>query len=255
MTDALTPAERILYGLGIRHPCEIDLEAIAASRGAFVKYQPLDNCEAMIAGSSKRAVILVNSNSCETRQRFSLAHELGHWHHHRGKVLYCSSDEVEETKPGPLNPERQADGFASDLVLPTYMFRPIFAKLKRFRIQEAAEIAAEFNVSLTATLIKCVELNRLPIILACYRRSGYSWSRPAKMVPSWWRLHRTLDRETFAGRMLFDGASPEAWPRKMPADAWFDFRGAGDYEVQEQSVMLPGAEVLTILTIPENGLG
>lgn len=255
MSDDVTPAERILLGLGIRRPKDIDLEAIAASRGAFVKYQPLDKCEAIIAGSSKKAIILVNSGSCEERQRFSLAHEVGHWHHHRGKVLFCNSKDIEDIKPGPLNPERQADGFASDLVLPNFMFRPVLAKLNKFRIQDVAEIAAEFNVSLTATLIKAVESNRMPIVLACYNRQGYHWARAAKMVPTWWRLQRTLDRETFAGRMLFEGAAAETRPRLMPADAWFDFKGAGRYEVSEQSVMLPGPEVLTVLKIPEKGLG
>jgi Zn-dependent peptidase ImmA (M78 family) len=248
---AVTPAERILLGLGIRHPNEIDLEAVAASRNAFVRYKPLDKCEAMIVGS-KKAIILVNSHSRAERQRFSLAHEVGHWHHHRGQVLYCGPTDVGNPAPGPLNPERQADEFASDLILPNYMFRPILAKVARVRLQEMREIAAEFRASLTATLIKAVEANRFPIVLACHDRHGLRWSKRADMVPGWWRLQRTLDPETFAGRMLFQGAAEEAWPRAIPADAWFEFRGAGEYEVKEQSFLLPNDQVLTVLTLPGN---
>jgi Zn-dependent peptidase ImmA (M78 family) len=86
---ALTAAERILKSLGIESPGEIDLEAIAWTRGAVVNYRPLDRCEATIVGSKRRAVIAVNSRSPPDRRRFSLAHELGHWHHHKGRMLFC----------------------------------------------------------------------------------------------------------------------------------------------------------------------
>jgi Zn-dependent peptidase ImmA (M78 family) len=84
--SGVTAAEQILLELGITQPSEIDLEAIAASRKAFIRYEPLDRCEAMIVGN-KKAIIIVNSRSRPERQRFSVAHEIGHWHHHRGKVL------------------------------------------------------------------------------------------------------------------------------------------------------------------------
>lgn len=74
----LAPAERLLRGLGITEPQEIDVEAIAWELGARIKYRPLDNCEARIIGKGDRAIITVNSRSWPRRQRFSVAHELGH---------------------------------------------------------------------------------------------------------------------------------------------------------------------------------
>jgi Zn-dependent peptidase ImmA (M78 family) len=62
-----------------------------------------------------------------------------------------------------------ADQFASDLVLPSYMFRPRIAKMKRLSLSTVREIKEEFNVSLTATLLKLIEANRFPIVA---RRSG-----------------------------------------------------------------------------------
>ena len=66
---ALTPAERILKSLGIEAPGEIDLEAIAWTRGAVVDYRPLDRCEATIVGSKRKVVIAVNSRSPPERRR------------------------------------------------------------------------------------------------------------------------------------------------------------------------------------------
>ena len=51
--------------------------------------------------------------------------------------------------------------------------------------------------------------------------------------------------------MLFNGASEQNFPRKMPADAWFDFKGCDRHEVEEQSFLLPDDEVLTVLKLPD----
>ena len=89
--------------------------------GAAVKYRRLDRCEAMIVGAADHAIITVNSASIPERQRFSLGHEIGHWHHHRGRILFCGTSDIGNPAHRSLNPESQADQFASDLVLPNYM--------------------------------------------------------------------------------------------------------------------------------------
>jgi Zn-dependent peptidase ImmA (M78 family) len=120
----LTHAERILQGLGITDPKDIDLEAIAWTRGAVVNFRPLDRCEATIIGSKRRAVISVNSRSPPERRRFSLGHELGHLHHHRRQVLFCANSDVGNFANDARKPERQADSFASHLILPNYLVDP-----------------------------------------------------------------------------------------------------------------------------------
>jgi IrrE N-terminal-like domain len=116
----LTPAERLLQELGITEPNEIDLEAIAYHVGAHVRYRPLDGCEARIIGRADNAIITVNEHSSCRRKRFSIAHELGHWCHHRGNALVCR---VEEIRPrDPTSPERVADAYAADLLMPHYLF-------------------------------------------------------------------------------------------------------------------------------------
>src|SRR5262249_3204142 len=122
--------DRVL-SLGITSPREIDLEAIAWSRGAVVNFRPLEKCEATIVGSQTRAVITVNNRSISERQRFSIAHELGHWHHHRGRVLFCGQKGVGNPANDANNPEQQADRFASDLILPNYLLGPRISKARR----------------------------------------------------------------------------------------------------------------------------
>src|SRR6202167_2144334 len=145
----VTPAERLLMSLGVSSPKEIDLEAIAWHVGALVKYRHMDHADATIIGSVTHAVIAVNSSSIPTRRRFSLAHELGHWHHHRGQILFCGQSDFGGYRGGPLDPERQADTFASDLILPGYLVRPVIAKFRKLTLACAREIVEEFRASLT----------------------------------------------------------------------------------------------------------
>jgi hypothetical protein len=251
----MTPAERILLGLGICDPKEIDLDAIAWTRGAAVEYRPLDGCEATIVGSQRKAIIAVNSRSSLERQRFSIGHELGHWHYHRGRILFCGKKEVENPADDALNPERHADDFASDLILPQYLLRPRLMKLKRVTLTEARYLAGEFRASLTATLIKITASNRFPVVVVCHGKKKRRWFRRADMIPGWWFPLDRLELDSFAADMLFNGASELNRPSKVGADAWFGFRNCDRFEVEEQSFLLPGEEVLTVLRIPDEGLG
>ena len=69
--------------------------------------------------------------------------------------------------------------------------------------------------------------------------------------PALWLPLRALDRQTFAADILFNAAAEENFPRKMPADAWFDFKGSDRFEVTEQSFLLPDEELLTVLILPD----
>jgi Zn-dependent peptidase ImmA (M78 family) len=250
-----TPAEKLLLELGIEEPGDIDLEAIAADQGVFVKYRPLDGCEARIVGDQRHAIVSVNSGSRPTRQRFSLAHELGHWHHHRGKYLFCGPDQIGNPARGPLDPERQADEFASDLIFPDFMFRPAISKLGRVLLSDVREIADRFQASLTATLLKTAKSGRFPIVVVRDGKTGPRWSVRSPLLPTWWKLQRDLAPETIAYGLLQDGAPEEKWPRLIGADAWFEFKGCDRYEAKEQSFATGPDEIITVLTIPPEGLG
>ena len=119
----LTPAERLLQKLGITEPGEIDLEAIAFHLGARVRYRKLEGCEARIIGCNDTAIITIGKDCSDRRKRFSLAHEIGHWTHHKGQTHVCR---VEESLPqGRMSPERVANTYAADLLMPRYLFDPV----------------------------------------------------------------------------------------------------------------------------------
>ena len=67
-------------------------------------------------------------------------------------------------------------------------------------------------------------------------------------VPRHWMFPRTdLDLESYAAGLLEGAEAEQLHPRRIGADAWFDRRGAEEFEVTEQSFRLPRDEILTIL--------
>lgn len=248
---ALSHAEKILKQLGITEPRDIDLEAIAWTLGVHVKYQPLDGCEARIIGHNDQAIVTVNSRSSPQRQRFSLAHELGHWNHHRGRILVCRADEIGggDNKRPPA--ERIADTYAADILMPRYIFQPVAQRYAKFTFQTVREIAGIFDASLTATAIRLVEGDHSPAILVCHGQKGRKWFCRSPSIPERWFPQEQLDSDSYALDILFNRKAEETIPRKIGADAWFDRNGAAKYEISEQTVRIGDGEILSLLLIDD----
>jgi Zn-dependent peptidase ImmA (M78 family) len=249
-----TPAELILKALGITDPTEIDLEAIAWDQGARIRYRPLNQCEARIVGRDNRAVITVNSRTPRRRRRFSIAHELGHWHYHRGRSLMCAVDDIGRAAAGDLCPERVADRFASRLLMPDYLFQPIARSYSKIDFGTIREIADTFDTSATATAIRLVDGNYLSACLICHGPGGHKWFTRAPELPARWFPSRDLSADSFAFDMLFRDAEEQTFPRKIGADAWFDRRDADKYEVREQTIKIGDDEILSIILIDDEGM-
>jgi hypothetical protein len=243
----LTPAEYLLQQLGITEPDEIDLEAIAFHLGASVRYRPLDGCEARIIGRNDAAIITVNERSSYRRKRFSVAHELGHWRFHRGKALVCRDDEF---RPGTAtSTERVADGYAADLIMPHYLFRPAARLHPKLTFKTVSSLADVFRASQTATAIRLVEGDHSPALLVCHGTHGRKWFTRAPTVPAKWFPKDTLDSDSFAFDVLFGGKPDDPLPRKVGADAWFDRWEAANHEVYEQTMRTGDGEILTLVLI------
>ena len=246
----LSPAERLLQELGVTEPDEIDLEAIAHYVNARVRYRRLDGCEARIIGRANEAIITVNTDNTPRRKRFSIAHELGHWHHHRGRCLACR---VEEYQPrDALSPERSADGYAADLLMPYYLFRPLARRQGKPTFKAVVALAEIFDTSRTATAIRFVESDCSPALLVCHGPKGRKWFTRAPSVPQKWFPQDNLDADSYAFGIQFGKSPDDPMPRKIGADAWFDRRDAERFEVHEQTIRTSPSETLTLILISDS---
>jgi hypothetical protein len=246
----LSLAERLLQELGVTEPDEIDLEAIAYYVNAHVRYRRLDGCEARIVGNGDKAIITVNANSALRRKRFSIAHELGHWHHHRGRCLACRAEEYRPRDA--LSPERLADGYAADLLMPYYLFRPLARQQGKLTFKAVSALADIFNTSKPATAIRLVESDCWPAVLVCHGPNGRKWFTRAPSVPQKWFPQDSLDADSYAFGIQFGGKPDDPIPRKIGADAWFDSWDAERFEIHEQTMRTSPAETLTLLVISDS---
>lgn len=232
--------------LGISDPSAIDLEAIAWDEGVRVQYKDLVGCEARLVGYNNRAIATIRKGSDPRRKRFSLAHELGHWNYHRGRSFECRVDDwVEGYSRKPVE-EKEADQYASELLMPAYMFAPLAKQLKRPTIDGVKELAEKFNTSLTATAIRLVNMNVWPLVLVCHSKQGRLWFNRSKDVPDRWFPQKELSSDSMAFDMLF-GQVERVRYQKATADTWFDHRHADRYDIIEDALRISSEQVLCLL--------
>lgn len=239
-------AESLVADLGISSPAELDVEAIAFDSNVEVVYEAMAGCEASLVGYCDRAIATINPSGVRGRERFSVAHELGHWHMHRGRSFKCRVDDTSGNLELNRILEKEADTFAAHLLMPGPLFNPTIAALGKPTFQQLRRLSNEFETSVMATALRVANINTLPVIVACYGRDGRRWSMPAKDIPRGWRLKETLDEDSFTYDLLHQGKECRGLA-KQPADVWFENDEADDYEVQEQCVPSIGGSALVLL--------
>jgi hypothetical protein len=247
---SIRAAERLLQDLGVTEPAEIDLEAIAYDRNCQVRVRPLSGCEGRIVGHGDRAIISVNSNSPPRRRRFSIAHELGHWHYHRGQCLACRAEVFQPGRAPPT--EKIADGYAADLLMPDYLFKPALLAIGKLTFKAIGAVADRFDVSRTAAAIRLVERDCAPAFVVCHGPGGRKWFVRAAGVPSRWFPREELDAESFAFDVLNQTKTDDSMPHKIGAEAWFDRSEAQRYEIHEQTIRTGPDEVLSLLLLADD---
>lgn len=246
MISSRLPPKKILDDLGITTPDEIDVEAIAQLYGATVIPQRLHGSAARILGASNRAFITVDSESPRGRQRFSIAHELGHWMIDRGKLSSFVCTERNFISDWSIdNPERRANRFAADLLMPHYLFSPL-AKNKDITFESVRELCGAFQTSLTATAIRLVESGSFPSMVVCSTRSGVRWKFRDRDVPDVIQLHDIPGGYTNADELL-RGGEPHKNPVEVQASDWFTHPRSKYYNIQEDSLRLNADNVLSLI--------
>lgn len=251
MTHRPRSAEEILKDLAIFTPEEIDLAEIAFCQGAKVKYRELDGCEAYLLADTKlgRAIISIDDRAPHLRQRFSLAHEIGHWERHRGQLLMCSKEDIggSGSRKNGLSREKAANQFAAELLMPEFMLKPMLRDYRKFDMRAVKQLAGIFNTSKSAMAYRLVEMEKEPCILAAYSKTGYKWHISSKSIDHRWWPRRLLDPQSNAHSILFDGAPDDTTMSDLDGDTWFDIPWADQIEIGEQSFRVDDDLVMALL--------
>lgn len=139
-------ARKVLKDSRISEP-PVDLHKIVAAHGIqYIEVEDFpDTVDALIIEDGTKTYAAVNAKQHLHRQRFSVAHELGHYFLHRDVVLEdpvtIDNPPGEDWAPGGKNPaETEADIFAGELLVPLEF-------LKKFHSKSLEELSKVFLVS------------------------------------------------------------------------------------------------------------
>jgi Zn-dependent peptidase ImmA (M78 family) len=159
---ARAAAQEVLGFAGVREPDDIHIARIAALAGAGVIYGATGSSDARMVRAGDRAWICVDERSWGTpRGRWSVAHELAHFvlHDASGDAIARVHAGAERTGRG-YQLEREADAFAGEVLMPTWLFsRWCFAR--RPTLADIDALADRFGTSRTATARRYVELSEV----------------------------------------------------------------------------------------------
>lgn len=127
-------AQEVLREAGVAS-LPIPVEDLVRRRGARLSYEPFDeDISGMLARIEGGAVIGINTTHAATRQRFSVAHELGHLLLHEGRSLILDKREVRvslrnrNSASGTDMEEIEANAFAAELLMPEDMVWDVVTK-------------------------------------------------------------------------------------------------------------------------------
>jgi Zn-dependent peptidase ImmA (M78 family) len=132
----------------------VPVEEIAISLGADIAYEAYDGeVSGMLYRADGRALIGVNSTHATTRQRFTVAHEIGHLVLHKGRPMFIDRFVRVNWRNGVSDTEEvQANAFAAELLMPRkFVEREVERVLTKRRNvtphQLAGELGKTFHVS------------------------------------------------------------------------------------------------------------
>jgi Zn-dependent peptidase ImmA (M78 family) len=147
----------------------VPLATIAKHLGIFVKYEPYEGeLSGMIATQGGHTVIGINSSQSKNRQRFTLAHEIGHYVLHNYNMHVDRSFVIrnrDSKSSMAIDPDEiEANRFAAELLMPKDLLE---SDLDEFDvdIEDAGTIrhmAERYGVSEQAMTLRLVNLGLLP---------------------------------------------------------------------------------------------
>lgn len=125
----------------------IDLQSLCHLLGIGVQYLPLENnISGRLHHDGNRWVINVNSLHHPRRQRFTIAHELGHYFLHRDSQKGYEDETFHRGKAYSVK-EREADNFAGALLMPKDEFKH-YVRNSSNKIDDIAEYFGTSSVAI-----------------------------------------------------------------------------------------------------------
>lgn len=189
----------------------------------------------------------------ESRKRFTIAHEIGHYviPRHKNAIGPCASGAIENWDSHLDSLEVEANEFAAEFLLPKLLvhslLRPHEPSMKNIR-----QVAEQFETSLTSTIYRFLSLTDLACVLVWSENGNASWYRRSPGFPFYLPKSEIPHVKSFAG-LLFAGKSAPDDFAPVPPELWLNAQDAERVKLLlEHSIYLRNYNaVVTLLWIEE----
>jgi Zn-dependent peptidase ImmA (M78 family) len=161
-------AAEVLRSVGLGAEAPIDVKRVAEANDAEVVLAPLDeDLSGILVRDGQRKVIAVAENHARVRQRYTIAHELGHLLMHPGRPYLAESNQIVRidrrggSVPGfaDQREEREANQFAAALLMPPDLVLKHWVDLNgKPTASNVGEMSRRFDVSPVAMKYRLVNL-------------------------------------------------------------------------------------------------
>ena len=160
-------AQEVLVKCGISS-VPIPVEDIADKYGVQVSRAPSKEFSGILIRKENRSLMGINSTESSVRQRFTIAHELGHLLLHS----YTSSH-IDRKSPSPIQlrdevsslatdeDEIESNAFAAELLMPDFMLEKDLQEItaeEDFNEKSIKDLAEKYNVSEQAMTYRLINL-------------------------------------------------------------------------------------------------
>lgn len=153
-----------LLGLAEVQTPPVPVEKIARLKGAELRFKGVEGMSGVLIQEDGKVIIGVNALDPPTRQRFTIAHELGHLELHAGKEIHL--DKLKLMRDGKSSQavsrsEIEANAFAAELLMPQVFLKEDLkanAGVDYGDDDFLRKLAKRYDVSLQAMLFRLVNL-------------------------------------------------------------------------------------------------
>ena len=220
-----------------------------------------DDFDGMLKASSDQSkwMIIYNTNCTEGRQRFTIAHEFGHYILHRKDQLLfeCASSRASEMGGVDRDLEKEADEFAASLLMPLDDFR-LQIKSKEPGFELFSHLAERYGVSLTAAALRWINVAPKRAVLVASRDGFMLWASSNQAAYNSGAVFATRKNtiELPASALAVCEDSPAYGAKqKVPAHYWFENEHPRLELIETMVATEQYDYTLTLLLLPDLGGG
>lgn len=217
---------------------------------------PEPGCTAclMTDPSGSGGAIFLQPGQNRGRRRFSIAHELGHYHipTHTSGPRRCGESALQASQDYGRRVEWEANSFAAELLMPTRLFRRD-ARTRDVSFEVAYELMSQemYDVSATAAARRMVQVSNEPCALMVTRKGRVEWQERSRFYFPMATRGQPVRGGTIAAAVT-GGDSPNAGAEAVDPADWLDRLPKGDFTLLESTHVIPSLEqVLSLLWIPD----